>query len=207
MKSNRAVKSSVLSLILFGVIVGFAFLSYYFIDDKILSSVSVDKVPVHIKYAMQAFYMCLEIIPLIIFVWIGAISAGKDKWRFIGQLILSLVVAGIVCWFVKSFVTKPYPHFVHRVHWFEKIIVGFLGESYKTAHSLPASEIALTFVFVSIFAHYFPTHRLVFYFVGCFVALSSLFLGVNYLSSIIAGGLVGYISAWLIIYLLTFSGR
>lgn len=173
---------------------------YYYLDEKILS-VLPEKLPLHVMLAAESFCSFLEIIPFVVFVCIAAVSAGRNKWRMIGQIIVATILSALILLLMKRLAFKPHLDARGSMHWFELMIASFLPA--QSGSSFPASAVALAFVFVGIVSFYFPSHKLILYIIGCFITISFILLRISYPSCSIAGGLVGYISSQIVVYFLT----
>lgn len=63
--------------------------------------------------------------------------------------------------------------------------------------SFPSGHTAAAFVFATMVSNFFPAFTIPVYLLACMIGLSRVLLGVHYPSDILAGGLLGKISAWI----------
>lgn len=67
--------------------------------------------------------------------------------------------------------------------------------------SFPSSHAVNNFAFAAVMSYYFRRYRVVFYIIASLVALSRVYVGVHYPSDVIGGAVIGYLTAFSIIFL------
>jgi undecaprenyl-diphosphatase len=73
--------------------------------------------------------------------------------------------------------------------------------------SLPSGDAAVAFAVTFILVKYFPQHRYVLYVLAVGCALSRVILRYHYVSDVILGAAIGYLSAKIVLYLSSPSGN
>ncbi len=192
-------------LIAAAIIAAGILLSLFFLDKPIADYIKhhnyPHKLPGELKRAVYFFDSYDQIVPLILLISAAAISAGQQKWRMIGQLILSMLIAGGVVWLGKYLIGRQRPRWAEPAHWYDTF-TGFLpGLSNFKAQSMPSGDAAIAFAVSVILAQFFPKHKVIFYILAIGSAASRVMLGYHYLSDVIVGSLIGYLSAKLVLYI------
>ncbi len=180
-------------------------LSFFFLDKPIADYMNYHKyphkLPGEIKRAVYFFDSYDQIVPLILLISAAAISAGQQKWRMIGQLILSMLIAAGAVWIGKSLIGRQRPRWTNASNWYDTF-TGFLpGLSNFKAQSMPSGDAAIAFAISVILAHFFPKHKIIFYILALGSAISRVMLGYHYLSDVIVGSLIGYLAGQLVLYI------
>lgn len=115
------------------------------------------------------------------------ISAFLYKKRRFLLLWLSCLSALVIIYVIKIIIPRTRPPI-------EQLIV--MADS-----SFPSMHAAFLFAFIPIIIRYKPRLRCVWFAIILLITFSRLYLGVHYLSDIIAGALIGYIIGLLVIWL------
>jgi undecaprenyl-diphosphatase len=103
--------------------------------------------------------------------------------------IIGLVSAGIVVEILKLITQRLRPEL--------SLLPTYVTQAYST--SFPSGHTALAFLIAVVLSHYYPRYAKFFYPLAVIVALSRLYLGVHYLTDVIAGAVVGIIIGLIII--------
>ncbi|MCW1296379.1 MAG: phosphatase PAP2 family protein [Candidatus Parvarchaeota archaeon] len=100
----------------------------------------------------------------------------------ISTMLIALLFNFIIVNVVKFIVQRPRPFFIQS----NPI---FLASSY----SFPSGHASIAFVFAVFFSNFYPKYKYIFYLIAIAVSLSRVYLGVHYLSDVIAGAIIGFI--------------
>jgi len=187
------------------IIIAAVIISFFFLDKPIADYIKghkyPDKLPAEIKRAVYFFDSYEQIVPLILLISATAISAGQQKWKMIGQLILAMVISAIPVWIGKSLIARQRPRWSNATSWYDTF-TGFLpGLSNFKMQSMPSGDAALDFAITIILAQFFPKHRVIFYILAAGGALSRVLLNYHYFSDVLVGSLIGYLAGKLVIYI------
>jgi undecaprenyl-diphosphatase len=68
--------------------------------------------------------------------------------------------------------------------------------------SFPSSHAVNNFVAATILSYFYKQYKIIYFSIASLMALSRVYVGVHYPSDIIAGALLGFLVAWLLIYML-----
>ncbi|HGJ66180.1 TPA: phosphatase PAP2 family protein [bacterium] len=104
------------------------------------------------------------------------------KKRIFG-LWLSIIVVGIIVFFMKLIINRPRP-FVSQN------LVAIINTNMS---SFPSGHAMIVFSLVPFMTKNFPNHKNYFFAIAILVAFSRIYLNVHYLSDIVAGGFIGYL--------------
>ena len=189
------------------IIVAAVIISFMFLDKPIADYIKNHKypakLPLTIKQAVYFFDSYEQIVPLILLISAAAISAGQQKWKMIGQLILAMIISAIPIWIGKSLIARQRPRWSHATNWYDTF-TGFLpGLGNFKFQSMPSGDAALDFAITVILAQFFPKHRVIFYILAIGGSLSRVMLNYHYLSDVIVGATIGYLAGKLVLYIAT----
>jgi undecaprenyl-diphosphatase len=127
------------------------------------------------------WFIALTFILLIIF-----ISQGKKFYSFMAAIIFSAALSYIL----KMIILRPRP--------FEYFnISSTINTSFS---SFPSGHALLIFTILPFITKNFPKYKIFFWIAALFVAFSRLYLGVHYLSDVVAGAFIGFIVGRIFIF-------
>ncbi|HYD02741.1 MAG TPA: phosphatase PAP2 family protein [Alphaproteobacteria bacterium] len=187
--SKKIFDSNILKILLILIII----IAASFIFDKLVLKF-VDKInPFENPNVSSPLFSILYFFTLIgdwnIFIWIIiflAISLYINK-KPVMPYFLTLITASIANTLIKLIINKPRP--------FENLgfesIIATIGSSFPSGHAM------LIFSIVPIVSRHFPRIKILFWIIASLVSLSRIYLGVHYLSDVVAGAILGYAIGWL----------
>jgi undecaprenyl-diphosphatase len=76
-----------------------------------------------------------------------------------------------------------------------------------TDHSFPSGHASTSFAAATVLSAFAPRHRLLFYALATLIALSRVYVGVHYLSDVVAGAALGTAFGWAALTSLRWRGR
>lgn len=179
----------------FSLIITAIILSLYF-DNQIIRAVSgirnIFLDDVFLAVTLASSESVIFIILTFLFLWKG------HKRRWIVPLWLTLGISAVVSFALK--IT------IHRLRPFQQGIVSLLPSLQEASHdiwnySFPSSHAIFAFCAVPILSKQYPKLKNLWIGIAILVALSRVYLGLHFLSDILAGGLIGYIIGMLIVRL------
>ncbi|MBS3815030.1 MAG: phosphatase PAP2 family protein [Hadesarchaea archaeon] len=172
-------KKTIRVLTIIIVIIGIA---SFFIDEQVLQWIS------NLRFSLLSELMKIITDRAIV----GSVSVllpifilwYKNKAKWILPLILSLLTAIVLTYIFKSLFARPRPSA-------SLIIVYF--------YSFPSGHAASVFSVIPAIEKGLKKLKWFWIVFACLIAFTRLYLGVHYLSDIIFGGLLGYLTGWFII--------
>jgi len=116
------------------------------------------------------------------------------RWMVLGSIIVMVLSDQISAGLLKNWIGRPRP-----CHTFDHELINLLvgcggGKSMPSAHAANAFGQAI------FFSYYYTQARVYLFTYASLIALSRVFVGVHYLSDIVAGAIVGVISAFVIVF-------
>lgn len=127
---------------------------------------------------------------LVLFLFVTIILLISKKYKEIPIAWLSLIISLLITFTLKWIVARPRP--------FETLQIEPLFISSNS--SFPSGHATAAFSALAIFDFYIKKYKLIWCIFAILILLNRLYIGVHYLSDVIAGSLIGYITASLIIY-------
>jgi undecaprenyl-diphosphatase len=195
------------AIILTIVILGAWVLALMFLDVSVSQWIAKQKIPRLIDDGVNLFNSYNTPIGLGLLGVTAAISAGANRWRLIGHLVLGLLISGGLVWVGKLLVKRQRPKVFEGSTWVETF-QGYLPNMKEFKfQSLPSGDAAVAFAVTFILVKYFPQHRYVLYVLAVGCALSRVILRYHYVSDVILGAAIGYLSAKIVLYLSSPSGN
>ena len=119
----------------------------------------------------------------------AAFMWNEKKYEYMLPLILSFCVAIGVAYLLKYIIMRPRPF----------IELGVRSLVILKSYSFPSAHAAAVFSAMAILDKEFPKMKWIWLTIAVVVALSRLYIGVHYLSDVIAGGILGYFVGLVII--------
>lgn len=179
--------------------------SLYFLDKPIANYLKDNdyphKFPGEVRRAIRFFDSYEQIIPLTLLIITAAISAGTEKWKLIGKLLLAMILSAIPVWIGKIVIARQRPKWNNGTSWLDTFSGLFPGLANMKMQSMPSGDAALDFAISIILANAFPKHRYIFYILAFGSAASRVMLKYHYLSDVIVGSVIGYLAAKIILYI------
>ena len=160
----------------------------FLIDDIILKIMPFIRNPVfdYSSYLLANFsFMLILIIALISFFFL---NKHKREWAL--PLGLSIVFSYTITYILKFIIARPRPL---------GISMNFLFSLLD--YSFPSSHAAVAFAALPVLNKAYPKLKLLWILSACFVAFSRIYIGVHYLSDVVVGALIGYLTSLFIIKL------
>ncbi len=129
---------------------------------------------------------------MVILLWKGNKTL---RWMVLGSIFVMLIADQTSAGFLKNLIgrLRPCHTFDHETI---NLLVGCGG-----GKSMPYAHAANAFGQAVFFSYFYKKARIYLYTYATLIALSRVFVGVHYLSDIIAGALVGTIAAFIIVFL------
>ncbi len=138
---------------------------------------------------LSIFMISLETLSaeLIVFAVALLFFVAKNKRRLLTPLIASFVTVAIITFGLKYLIARPRP-----------LIDALTAPS---TFSFPSGHTTFIFAPLAFFNKEYPIFKWIWLFIAILVAFSRIYLGVHYLSDVIAGAIVGFGCGNLFIYL------
>lgn len=156
----------------------------FLFDNQILNFIIGMRSP-----QLSSFMISFEVLSaeLIVFAFSLLLFSTKNKRRLLVPLIASFVTAAIITFGFKYLIARPRP------------AVDALTS--PSTFSFPSGHTTFIFAPLAYFNKEYPIFKWVWLFLALLVAFSRIYLGVHYLSDVIAGAIVGFGSGNFFIYL------
>ncbi len=185
--------------------------SMFFLDKPIANYLKTNdyphKLPSVAKKAIVFFDSYDQVVPMTLLIITAAISAGTEKWKLTGKLLLAMILAGIPVWMGKITIARQRPKWNNGNSWLETFTGLFPGIANMKMQSMPSGDAALAFAVSVILANAFPKHKYIFYILAIGSASGRVMLRYHYLSDVIVGALIGYLAAKTILYITSSTQR
>ena len=133
---------------------------------------------------------------LIVFIFLTLLFVKENKRRWIVPLWATLILDIIIGFLLKIFIQRQRPFEIGLI----EFIDGLAKANYNTWNfAFPSFQALMVFSAVPFLSKEFPKFKYVWIVFACLVALSRVYLGVHFLSDVIAGALIGYIIGYFIV--------
>jgi undecaprenyl-diphosphatase len=100
-----------------------------------------------------------------------------------------LIITGIIVELTKAIVQRPRPEL--------SVLPQYVTQAYST--SFPSGHTASAFLIAAVVSHYYPKYAKFLYPLAIIVGLSRMYLGVHYLTDVIAGAVIGIVVGLIVI--------
>ncbi|MFA5173725.1 MAG: phosphatase PAP2 family protein [Candidatus Pacearchaeota archaeon] len=136
----------------------------------------------------------------IIFFFLTSLFLLKEhKRRWIPPLWVTSLMALAITFILQILIARPRPFQVENISVLQ-IAFYFMRNNFNTWNfSFPCLQAVLVFSALPILAKEFKRFKWVWFIFACLVAISRVYFGVNYLSDVIAGGLIGVLIGILVV--------
>ncbi len=187
------------------------FVSLCFLDIPVAKYMREYKMPRHLEETLVMCNSMAKAVPLVVLVLAAAIAVNGEKWRMLGRLILAMLIGPLAAvWAGKLSVGRLRPRWFTGSQW-QETFTGFFPNfnDAKRVHfdSFPSGDAALAFAVAFILAQYFPRHRFILYFLAVGCAAERIFSQYHYISDVLLGAMIGYLSARIVQYISAPTGR
>ncbi len=132
---------------------------------------------------------------------VAFISAMKDRKKGIMVFVLCLIAAAVADGggnVLKHLIARPRPCLVLES-------VRLVGSGCGGSFALPSNHALIAFSVAAVFSHYFRKAAVPMFMIAVLVALSRVYMGVHYPSDVLAGAVLGGVTAGFIIFLYQWS--
>ncbi|MDD5086393.1 MAG: phosphatase PAP2 family protein [Candidatus Nanoarchaeia archaeon] len=121
---------------------------------------------------------------------LAVILISKKKLEWILPFFISTTAAYLITYILKFAFARPRPNSIEM-----SFLLGFNDYSFPSAHA------AVAFAMLPILTKEHPKGKWVWIILAFLIAFSRIYIGVHYLSDVVAGALIGYITGMFIINL------
>lgn len=179
-------KSLVILLIMFFIL---AILTSLYFDSEIVKGISLIKNNLLNEFFLGITFSSYEII-IFLFLASFLFLLNEKKARWILPLWITLALSSVISFLLKISIQRQRPY--------QLGLVSILPALEKASHltwnfSFPSSHAMLVFCAIPILWKGFPKFKYVWIIFACLVAFSRVYLGLHFLTDVIAGGLIGYL--------------
>lgn len=169
--------------------------SFYF-DSEIVRYVSEIRHGFLDEFFLGITFLSSKVIIFFVLTSLLFFVSKGDKRRWIVPLWLTLLLSGLVSFILKFSIQRPRP--------FQAGIVSVMPLLEKASYfiwnfSFPSSHAMIAFCAVPILSREFPKFKYFWILFAVLVSFSRIYLGLHYLSDVIAGGLIGYLIGAIIV--------
>jgi len=162
------------------IIIAFVLLVSFLVDNLILKITPLIKNPV-LDY-LSSLFTNLGPVLVITIVLISLFLLNKKKREWIMPLGLSLIFSYITTYVLKFIIARPRPLGTIKL----------MPLINLADYSFPSSHTAVAFAALPILNKTYPRLKWLWILSVSFVAFSRIYIGVHYLSDVVAGALIGY---------------
>lgn len=131
---------------------------------------------------------------LIVFIFLTLLFVKERRRKWILPLWVTLVVDVVISFLLKLATQRLRPFEFGLV----PLVQGIEETSRVLNSSFPSFQAMMVFSAIPFLSKEFPKFKYVWIIFACLVAFSRVYLGMHFLSDVIAGGLIGYIAGYLI---------
>ena len=182
--------------VIIGIIVFMAFFASLYFDEILIKGASLLR-----NNLLNNFFLVVTLASstiLIFFILTSLLLWEDRKRRWIFPLWLTLGFSSFIGLILKVIIQRARP--------FQLGLVSLLPNLQKASHyvwnfSFPSSHAILAFCALPILSKEFPKLKWVWIGFAILIAFSRVYFGVHFVSDVIAGGLIGYVTGMLIVKL------
>lgn len=167
-------------------------LTFYF-DKQIISLISLIR-----NGILNDLFLGITFVSsiLIVFLFLTMLFTHKNKRKWIVPLWATLVIDIIVAFLLKISIQRHRPFELDII----PLIQGLEKSSYYVwDFSFPSFQAMMIFSAIPFLSREFPKFKYVWIIFACLVAFSRIYLGLHFLSDVIAGALIGYVIGWFVV--------
>lgn len=188
MKSSEARK-----FILVNAFVLFLLLLAFYFDKQIVSLISLIR-----NEILTDFFAGITFVSsiIIVFVFLTALFIKENKRRWVIPLWITLALDVVVGFLLKISIQRHRPFELDLI----PLIQGLEKSSYYVWNfSFPSFQALMVFSAIPFLSKEFPKFKYVWIVFACLVAFSRVYLGLHFLSDIIAGAIIGYLMGYFVV--------